>query len=77
MCLTKSWVVQFSFAEKLGINKIPKAIITLYVPLPITLTITSAKRKDGKYILHRVVKVCKDGTYTMRGDNQIYNEKGI
>lgn len=35
------------------------------------------QRKDGKYILHRVVKVCKDGTYTMRGDNQIYNEKGI
>lgn len=35
------------------------------------------QRNDGKYILHRVVKVCKNGTYTMRGDNQIYNEKGI
>lgn len=35
------------------------------------------QRNDGKYVLHRVIKVCKDDTYTMRGDNQIYNEKGI
>lgn len=35
------------------------------------------QRNDGKYVLHRVVKVCKNNTYTMRGDNQIYNEKNI
>lgn len=35
------------------------------------------RREDGKFILHRVVKVEKDGTYTMCGDNQKYIEKGI
>ena len=35
------------------------------------------KRDDGKFVLHRVVKLEKGGTYTMCGDNQIYREKGI
>lgn len=34
------------------------------------------KRKNGAYVLHRIVKVKKD-SYTMRGDNQFQNEKGI
>ncbi|MCR5837545.1 MAG: S24/S26 family peptidase [Lachnospiraceae bacterium] len=35
------------------------------------------QRKDNSYVLHRVVKVCNDGTYMMRGDNQLYTERGI
>lgn len=32
---------------------------------------------DGTYILHRVVKVCSDGSYVMCGDNRIVYEYGI
>ncbi len=35
------------------------------------------RRDDGHFVLHRVVKVESDGTYTMCGDNQIILEKGI
>ncbi len=35
------------------------------------------QRKDESYVLHRVVKVLDDGTYLMRGDNQLYTERGI
>ena len=35
------------------------------------------KRKDGSFVLHRVIKVLKDGTYIMCGDNQVVIEKGI
>lgn len=34
-------------------------------------------RNDGQFVLHRVVKVNKDNTYTMCGDNQHWREKGI
>ena len=34
------------------------------------------KRKDGSFVLHRVVSV-KDGSYTMCGDNQWIKEEGI
>lgn len=34
------------------------------------------QRDTGEYVLHRVIKV-KDGTYTMRGDNQALAEPGI
>ena len=34
-------------------------------------------RDNGQYVLHRIVDIPKDGTYTMRGDNQFVNEKGI
>lgn len=33
-------------------------------------------RNNGRYVLHRVVAVKKDG-YVMRGDNQFFNESGI
>ena len=33
-------------------------------------------RDNKKYVLHRVVKVNKK-SYTMRGDNQLFNEYGI
>jgi len=35
------------------------------------------RRKDGQFVLHRVMSVEKDGTYTMCGDNQFQLEKGI
>ena len=35
------------------------------------------RRKTGQFVLHRVVKVNKDGTYTMSGDNQWFNESGV
>ncbi len=35
------------------------------------------KREDGHYVLHRIVKVEKDGTYTMLGDAQTELEYGI
>ena len=35
------------------------------------------RRKDGVFVLHRVVKVENQNTYTMCGDNQFLKEKGI
>lgn len=35
------------------------------------------RRADKSFILHRVVKVCSDGTYAMCGDNQVDFEYGI
>ncbi len=35
------------------------------------------RRADGAFVLHRVVAVEKDGTYTMCGDNQWVKERGI
>ena len=34
------------------------------------------RRKDGKFILHRIMKI-KNGKYTMCGDNQYLFEKGL
>ena len=35
------------------------------------------RRDDGKFVLHRIVKVQKNGNYTCRGDNQIVNEPDV
>ena len=35
------------------------------------------RRVDGAFVLHRIVKVCKDGTYTCCGDHQWQLEKGL
>lgn len=35
------------------------------------------RRKSGQFVLHRVVKVCRDGTYTFCGDHQQFLEKGL
>lgn len=35
------------------------------------------RRVDGAFVLHRIVKVGKDGGYTMCGDHQWQLEKGI
>lgn len=35
------------------------------------------RRKNGAFVLHRVVKTNSDGSYTMCGDNQWVKETGI
>lgn len=35
------------------------------------------RRKDGAFVLHRVIAVEQNGTYTMCGDNQWVKEPGI
>ena len=35
------------------------------------------RRASGQFVLHRVVKVCRDGTYTCCGDHQWCLEKGL
>ena len=35
------------------------------------------RRDNGQFVLHRVMKVNKDGTYVMCGDNQVALELGI
>ena len=35
------------------------------------------RRETGQFVLHRVVKIAKNGTYTMCGDNQYAREHGI
>ena len=35
------------------------------------------RRDNGQFVLHRLMKIEKDGTYTMCGDGQSFLEKGI
>jgi hypothetical protein len=35
------------------------------------------RRDNGQFILHRILKICNDGTYILCGDNQTNLEKGI
>lgn len=35
------------------------------------------RRDDGQFVLHRIVKVQKNGNYTCRGDNQTFNEYDV
>lgn len=35
------------------------------------------RRKDGTYVLHRVINFDSDRGYVMCGDNQFYNEHGV
>lgn len=35
------------------------------------------RRRNGQFVLHRVMKICGDGTYVMCGDNQTALETGI
>ena len=35
------------------------------------------RRKNGQFVLHRVMKICDDGSYIMCGDNQLELERGI
>ena len=39
--------------------------------------ITFHKRQDGRYILHRVVGVNRDGTYQIAGDNEVKPEPPV
>ena len=49
-------------------------------PVPVKLKkndLPLYRRKNGQFVLHRIVKVCKDGTYTCCGDHQWQLEKGL
>jgi len=35
------------------------------------------RRVDGTFVLHRIIKVQKDGRYTICGDNQYFLEKNV
>lgn len=35
------------------------------------------KRKDGKYVLHRIVDICEDGSFIIQGDNQLTTDSGV
>ena len=35
------------------------------------------RRDNGQFVLHRVMRIERDGTYVMCGDNQTYLERGI
>lgn len=35
------------------------------------------KRACGSFVLHRILKLCKDGTFVLCGDNQRAYEKGV
>ena len=35
------------------------------------------RRENGQFVLHRVVRVLKNGTYVMCGDNQFSREDGV
>ncbi|MBE6748792.1 MAG: hypothetical protein E7557_06135 [Ruminococcaceae bacterium] len=35
------------------------------------------RRNDGTFVLHRIVEVNSDGSFTMCGDNQFLKERGI
>ena len=35
------------------------------------------RRTDGQFVLHRVMRVCDDGSFVMCGDNQTALERGI
>ncbi|MBO5409505.1 MAG: S24/S26 family peptidase [Clostridia bacterium] len=39
--------------------------------------ITFHRRTDGRYILHRVLKIQKDGTYLIAGDNELKPEPPV
>lgn len=51
--------------EKKEISSIKKHDIILY------------RRNNGQFILHRILKVCKNGTYVLCGDNQTVMEKNV
>lgn len=57
-----------------------QVILTHLPEKPKKYQIILYKRKNGAFVLHRIVGVAKDRfgeTYTMRGDNQYQNEYGI
>lgn len=35
------------------------------------------KRPDGKFVLHRIIKKCSDGSFVMCGDNQFVLERNV
>ncbi|MBE6712629.1 MAG: hypothetical protein E7580_03790 [Ruminococcaceae bacterium] len=74
---------RFSFCA-FGVSMLPyirngKDVVTLgpvtdeYKPFDIIFY----RRESGQFVLHRIVRVCSDGTFDLCGDNQFRIEKGI
>ena len=55
--------------DQVTLSPVPKKLKKNDLPL--------YRRKNGQFVLHRIVKVCKDGTYTCCGDHQCQLEKGL
>lgn len=55
--------------DRVTLSPLPKKLRKNDLPL--------YRRGDGAFVLHRIVRVEKDGTYTMCGDHQTALEKGI
>lgn len=55
--------------DQVTLSPVPKKLKKNDLPL--------YRRKSGQFVLHRIVKVCKDGTYTCCGDHQWQLEKGL
>lgn len=51
-------------------------VVLVQADEPARYDIVLYKRKSGRFILHRIMKI-KDGNYTMCGDNQYIFEEGI
>ena len=55
--------------DQVTLSPVPKKLKKNDLPL--------YRRKNGQFVLHRIVKVCKDGTYTCCGDHQHQLERGL
>ena len=55
--------------DLLVIQKVTRRLQKFDVPL--------YKRDTGQYVLHRIMKIERDGSYVMCGDNRCYPEHGI
>lgn len=78
--LTKGGVFRFS---PQGVSMLPfllagrDEVLLSSVDTPMPLDVCLYRRADGSFVLHRVVKRERDGTYSFVGDNQSYIERGI
>ena len=55
--------------DKITLSPLPEKLKKNDLPL--------YRRDNGAFVLHRIVKVCKDGTYICCGDHQWWLEKGL
>lgn len=63
------------------------SMLPLFTNAPVVLTaaperlkrgdLAFFRRRDGSFVLHRVVRVHKDGSYAICGDNQLFEESPV
>jgi len=54
-----------------------RVVLKKYTELPQKYDIAFYRRANGSFVLHRIVKKKKDGSFVMCGDNQLALEHGI